>query len=244
MGFGAFAGNHNKESKIHPEVDMSKLTIYGNIICPFVRRVLLVLAQKNIQYNFIGIDLFNKPDWFLEMFPNGKVPVLKDGDKVIPESLIIVNYLDDVYPPSVHPSDPYEKAKGSLIVDEIGTPLFTPCLYKCLKDKSLSLEDKLKGINEMFIKIESLLEKKKTKYFQTDDKPVYSDYMVWPFLETTISVSRWLNHPTINSVESVKALYPSVGKYMQLMYEDPAVKKVSPDYDTFETYYNGLVGKN
>ena len=242
MGIEAFAVNHNKESKSHPEVDMSKLTIYGNIICPFVRRVLLVLAKKNIQYNFIGIDLVNKPDWFLEMYPTGKVPVLKDGDKMIPESLVIVNYLDEVYPPTVHPSDPYEKAKGSLFVDEIGAPLFTP--IKCLKDKSLSLEDKLKEMNGMFAKIESLLEKKKTKYFQTDDKPVYSDYMVWPFLETTISVSRWLNHPTINSVESVKTLYPSVGKYMQIMYEDPAVKKVSPDYDTFEAYYNKVIGKN
>nr|AMV75313.1 glutathione S-transferases [Panonychus citri] len=236
MGLEVFADYHDKDSTGHPSVDMSNLTIYGSIICPFVRRVLLVLAEKKIPYNFIGIDLINKPQWYLDMYPAGKVPYLKQGDKTLPESLVIANYLDSIYPPTLHPVDPYEKAKGSLLIDEITSPLFTP--IRCLKDSSLSIEEKNKSITEMFTKLESIFSNIGTKFLQGNEKPLFSDYMVWPFLEMTIPISSWFSHPTINGVDSVCSAYPSTGSYMKNMMQDAIVQKVSPSYDTFTAYYD------
>uniref|UniRef100_A0A7N0V449 glutathione transferase n=1 Tax=Kalanchoe fedtschenkoi TaxID=63787 RepID=A0A7N0V449_KALFE len=45
--------------------------------CPFTQRVLLTLEEKKIPYKIHLIDFSNKPHWFLEANPEGKVPVVK-----------------------------------------------------------------------------------------------------------------------------------------------------------------------
>lgn len=69
-------------------------------ICPFVQRVTALLAAKNIPYEIEYISLKDKPAWFLELSPNGQVPILvtEDGQPLF-ESDSIVEYLDEVYPP-------------------------------------------------------------------------------------------------------------------------------------------------
>ncbi len=59
----------------------------------------------------VDIDLANKPDWFLELSPLGKVPVLQADDNVLFESQVIAEYLDEVTQGSLHPTDPLQKAK-------------------------------------------------------------------------------------------------------------------------------------
>ncbi len=81
-------------------------------LCPFVQRSVIVLNQKNIAYDIEYIDLMNKPEWFLKISPLGKVPVLQVGNEVLFESAIIMEYLDEVNPPSLHPTNPLQKAKA------------------------------------------------------------------------------------------------------------------------------------
>lgn len=65
---------------------------------PFSQRVLLTLEEKKIQFNTHLIDVSNKPQWFLEVYPDGKVPVLKIDDKWVPDSDVIIAILEDKYP--------------------------------------------------------------------------------------------------------------------------------------------------
>ncbi|KAI3859364.1 hypothetical protein MKX03_010849 [Papaver bracteatum] len=44
--------------------------------CPFCQRVLLTLEENKVPYQMHLIDTSNKPQWFLEVNPEGKVPVL------------------------------------------------------------------------------------------------------------------------------------------------------------------------
>ena len=81
-------------------------------ICPFVQRSLILLLEKKIDYDITYIDLRNKPDWFLEISPFGKVPVLQIGEEVIFESNVILEYLDEAYPKTFHPADLIIKAKN------------------------------------------------------------------------------------------------------------------------------------
>ncbi len=68
-------------------------------ICPFVQRVTALLEAKAIPYEIEFISLSDKPQWFLDMSPNGQVPVLiTEGGQALFESDAIVEYLDDVYP--------------------------------------------------------------------------------------------------------------------------------------------------
>jgi glutathione S-transferase len=81
-------------------------------LCPFVQRSVITLLEKGVDYDITYIDLANKPEWFLEISPLGKVPVLKVGKDVLFESAVINEYLDEINPPSLHPADPLEKAKN------------------------------------------------------------------------------------------------------------------------------------
>ncbi|XP_050211173.1 glutathione S-transferase DHAR2-like [Mercurialis annua] len=66
--------------------------------CPFSQRVLLTLEEKKISYKLHLINLTDKPQWFLEISPEGKVPVLKVDEKWVSDSDVIVKILEEKYP--------------------------------------------------------------------------------------------------------------------------------------------------
>ncbi|RDE25019.1 glutathione S-transferase family protein [Motiliproteus coralliicola] len=68
-------------------------------ICPFVQRVTALLEAKQIPYQVEYISLSDKPQWFLEISPNGQVPLLvTESGSVLFESDAIVEYLEEAYP--------------------------------------------------------------------------------------------------------------------------------------------------
>ena len=86
------------------------MTLYDAARCPFCARVRIALAEKAIGWETIEIDLDNRPDWLYELNPTGKVPVLDDGF-VLPESAVIMEYLDERYPEQpLLPGDPQSRA--------------------------------------------------------------------------------------------------------------------------------------
>ena len=94
---------------------MTRFKLISFKLCPFVQRAAIVLAEKKVPFERIDIDLDNKPSWFTELSPLGKVPVLvveKDGEEqVLFESAVIAEYLDEILEPRLHPADPLEKAR-------------------------------------------------------------------------------------------------------------------------------------
>lgn len=78
----------------------TSLTLVSHPLCPFVQRAAIVLLEKGVPFDRIDIDLASKPDWFLNMSPKGKVPLLhlrqQDGtEAVIFESMVICEYLEE-----------------------------------------------------------------------------------------------------------------------------------------------------
>jgi glutathione S-transferase len=84
-------------------------------------RVKIALNEKGLAYERVSLNLAKreqkKPE-FLKLNPYGKVPVIDDGGKVLFESCIINEYLDEQYPaPPLMPKDPFLRARGRLLVD-------------------------------------------------------------------------------------------------------------------------------
>lgn len=89
-----------------------KLHLISHVLCPYVQRAVVTLLEKEIPYDRTYIDLANKPDWFRQMSPLGKVPLLIVDDRsVLFESAVICEYLDEVTLGSLHPPEPLEKAR-------------------------------------------------------------------------------------------------------------------------------------
>src|SRR6266511_4682661 len=100
---------------------MTVLKLYDFKSSPNCQRVKVVLAEKNLPYEIVPIDLRKqeqKTPEYLKLNPYGKVPVLTDDATVLYESCIINEYLDEKYPnPPLMQKDLSKKAKARILID-------------------------------------------------------------------------------------------------------------------------------
>lgn len=125
------------------------LTLISHTLCPYVQRAAIALTEKSVPFQRVYVDLANKPDWFTDLSPLGKVPVLKvtqDGrETAVFESAVILEYIEETQPNPLHPSDPLQRARhrswiefGSQVLNRIGA------LYSAQDAPALRVEkDKL-----------------------------------------------------------------------------------------------------
>ncbi|KAK4439060.1 putative glutathione S-transferase parC [Sesamum alatum] len=93
----------------------------------FGMRVRVALAEKGIEYEYREENLANKSPLLLEMNPvHKKIPVLIHNGKPISESLIIVQYIDEVWTGKspLLPSDPYQRAHARFWADFVDKKIF------------------------------------------------------------------------------------------------------------------------
>jgi glutathione S-transferase len=87
------------------------LTLYDAARCPYCARVRIVLAEKDVEFETVEIDLSDRPAWLYEKNSTGRVPVLEEDGFVLPESSVIMEFLDERYPePPLLPADPADRA--------------------------------------------------------------------------------------------------------------------------------------
>ncbi len=78
-----------------------------------MQRSVITLNHLKVPYTIEYIDLSNKPDWFLDISPLGKVPVVQVNDGIsIFESAVINEFVSEINPPVLHPADPVDKARN------------------------------------------------------------------------------------------------------------------------------------
>lgn len=88
-------------------------TVYGVSPSPFVRKVLVALDEKGIDFDFEIVSPFDKKPEYLEISPLGKVPAFRDGDLAFSDSSVILAYLEKTRPQKpLYPADPGEYAQA------------------------------------------------------------------------------------------------------------------------------------
>jgi RNA polymerase-associated protein len=91
------------------------LTLYDAARCPYCARVRIALHEKCVEYEAIEIDLANRPAWIYEKNATGRVPVVEEDGWVLPESAVIMEYLEERYPePALLAADPADRALARL----------------------------------------------------------------------------------------------------------------------------------
>ncbi len=103
--------------------------------CPFVQRAVITLKHKKIDFDITYIDLADPPDWFLEISPLEKVPVLKVDDEILFESAVINEYLDDITGGDLQPKDPLYRAKNRAWIEFASNMLGNLYMMKMSKDE-------------------------------------------------------------------------------------------------------------
>jgi glutathione S-transferase len=89
------------------------LVLLGGSVSPFVRKVRVFLAEKGQDYAHEQVNPFAPPPGWRDVSPLGKIPALRDGERVINDSSVICHYLERRFPsPALYPQDDFEFARA------------------------------------------------------------------------------------------------------------------------------------
>ena len=109
---------------------MNKITNITNKICPYARKVSIVLREKSSEFNEVQVDLQNKSEYFKESYSkaigrnpgkDGMVPILIDDGVYLSESEPLVWYVAEKFRRQgydVIPEDNVERFKMRLFIEE------------------------------------------------------------------------------------------------------------------------------
>ena len=113
---------------------------------------MIVLRAKKVEFDVTYITKDDKPDWFLELSPHGKVPVLKVNDIALFESNAIAEFLDEVVEPRLAPQDPIMRAYNRAWTD------FTGNWAKALNQVTYAktVEEHASALNELPLTLQKL----------------------------------------------------------------------------------------
>ncbi|XP_015933709.1 probable glutathione S-transferase parC [Arachis duranensis] len=170
-------------------------------LSPYARRVQIALEEKGIKYEIKEEDLpNNKSTLLLQLNPvYKKVPVLIHNGKPICESLVVLEYIDEVWnhkSPSLLPSDPYHRAQARFWADYVDKKIYDNAM-KFFKTEGEEKEDGKKGLIEGLKVMEEQVGGDRT-YFGGDNigfvdvilVPLFSWFYVYKFTNNLNFVSQ------------------------------------------------------
>ncbi|MGL5793904.1 MAG: glutathione S-transferase family protein [Waterburya sp.] len=132
-------------------MSQSTLHFYFNRNCPYAQRSWLTLLELGVDFEPVEIELGidNKAEWYRLINPDGKVPTIKHGDIVVYESLVVNEYLCEVFANdenALMPKTSAERAKVRILISRCDAKL-VKLTYSYLSHKhhdDPAKDDKLK----------------------------------------------------------------------------------------------------
>ena len=98
----------------------SVMNLFTSPSCPFCHLARIVLAEKDITFEAIEVDVDAPPEDLSELNPYNTVPTLIDRDLVLYDSRVIMEYLDERFPhPPLLPVYPVARGESRLYIYRI-----------------------------------------------------------------------------------------------------------------------------
>jgi glutathione S-transferase len=124
---------------------MAPMTVIGSYISPYVRKVLVCLETKGIDYEIDPIAPFMGDAAFALLSPLKRVPVLIDCDLVLNDSSVVCQYLEDKFPkPSLYPRDIADRARARWLEEFADTRLADGLIWRLFYE--ISIKQRTAGV--------------------------------------------------------------------------------------------------
>jgi glutathione S-transferase len=223
----------------HTKENMMAIELYWGSGSPFAWRVMLALEWKKIPYTSKMINFSNsehKAPTFLALNPRGKVPVLKDGDVVLYETLAIMNYLERKQPePALFGRTPTEAATVYREVSEciyyFELPAFeviAPVFFGGVDEKGAAMKVAAESLHKELGRIEKILT---TANWLVGDKPSAAD--IWWYPETMLlerAGAKDVAKPLNLDLGSIAKRYPAIGRWRKRVEAQPGYERTYPPH--------------
>jgi glutathione S-transferase len=195
------------------------LTLISHTLCPYVQRADIALREKGVPFEKKLIDLNNKPEWFKEISPLGKVPVLLDGNRPIFESAVILEYLEETQPNPLHPADTLRRAQHRAWM-EFGSSILADLWIVETSPDRAAIEQKVEAMHAKFARLEGEI---KGPWFD-GGRFTLVDTVFAPVFRYFDLIDRLVDHGIFENT-------PKVNAWRKALAARPSVKAaVSPNY--------------
>nr|AFK47637.1 unknown [Medicago truncatula] len=217
---------------------MAEVKLHGFWYSPYTLRVVWTLNLKGIPYENIEEDRFNKSPLLLQYNPiHKKTPVLVHDGKPICESMIIVEYIDEIWPQNtLLPADPYDRAQARFwvkYVDELISVIAAFLHSKVGEEREKAREN----LWERFRVIEDqCLDDRKT--FYGGDTINIVDIALGSFIKF-IEVQEDMFKVKILQSER----FPRLHLWFNNFKDAPVIKENTPDQEKLVAFLNPLIEK-
>jgi len=127
---------------------MLKLYHFPSAIC--AQKVRVCLAEKDVPWESHDAMRELRSPEYLKLNPGGFVPTLVHDERIVTESRIVNEYVDETFDgPALQPRDPYERARMRLWTKQLDESLF-PCIYilsfvVVFREQYLSMPDEMRN---------------------------------------------------------------------------------------------------
>lgn len=131
--------------------DTPDLVLYGSPLSPFVRKAAAVCIEKDVDFAIEAVNVFDPPEWFREISPMKRIPVLRDRSVAtegvagtIADSSAICAYIERKHPePSLYCKDAYAHGRALMVEEYVDTMLaasgglgmFRPVFFNAMQGK-------------------------------------------------------------------------------------------------------------
>ncbi|MED6172622.1 hypothetical protein PIB30_051758 [Stylosanthes scabra] len=207
----------------------SEVVLFGTWYSSYTSRVALALKLKGIPFKYVEENLSNKSELLLKFNPiHKKVPVLLHNGMPICESLIILEYIDEVWnhAPKLLPEDPYQRARVRFwtnYTDQKIMPACYPILLKRGEENQKAIED----MEEM----QRVLEEGIKQDFP--EKSSFFNGKTMGLLDIVMGVNGYnykAFHEVTNS-EIIGPKNPKIFMWVNALKEHPLMKDTLPPHD-------------
>src|SRR5919197_323420 len=135
---------------------MPDLKLVSHKLCPYVQRAVIALAEKNVPFERIDVDLADKPDWFKAISPLGKTPVLLVEETPVFESAVILEYLEETQALPLHPADPLARAEHRAWI-EFGSAVLNDIAGLYAASDQIMFDARRTALREKFMRLDARL---------------------------------------------------------------------------------------
>lgn len=208
---------------------LADLAIYGSPVSPFVRKVAAVCLEKGAEFAIEPVDVFNPPEWFVDISPARLIPVLRDrsiatqGIKgTIADSSAIAAYLEKKHAePTLYPAEAYAHGRA-LFVEEYadnalaratGLGIFRPIFFAVTQGKEPDLETARTSWSEKLPPVFDYLERSLdgAQYFVGDSLTIADITVACTLMQATLVAQTPLDK------------WPSLANHIDRMSERPSI---------------------
>ena len=112
------------------------VTVVGSYLSPYVRKALVCLALKGVEYRIDPIVPFFGNDAFTRVSPVRRVPVLIDDAVTLSDSTIICEYLEERHPdPPLLPATPSDRARSRWLEEFADTRMGEVIVWRLFNER-------------------------------------------------------------------------------------------------------------